>query len=320
MFFIAQTETLTKVAHKAAEAAHHAAPHGAEHAAEAAEHASHGTPHVVNWVSLLANSLGHSPAADFLHKYEKVIFTLIVTSLIAFFCWAVNRNVQIKPSKLQLMLEEVVQWLDNLVCGITGPKGRESTPFVGALFIYILVTNLYGLVPLQNSATAYLTTTAPLALCVFGYVQWLGITKNGIGGYLYHLAGSPKDIIGYVLIPLNLPLHILGEFSKPVSLMFRLYGNVMAGHILVAVFLGLGVQMLKPLHIPLGVPIHTPFLFLEILVSLIQAFVFALLSTVYIAMMMPHDHEEHHEEHAEKAHGHDDNGKHGTPVPAKAHH
>lgn len=308
MIFLLGITPLANAAHEAADAAHHAASHGTE-AAHAAEHASHsGTPHVANWVSLLANSLGHSPAADFLHKYEKVIFTVIVASIISLFCWAVNRNVQIRPSKLQLALEEIVQWLDGLVCGITGPKGRESTPFVGTLFIYILVTNLYGLIPLQNSATAYLTTTAPLALCVFGYVQWLGITKNGIGGYLYHLAGSPKDIIGYALIPLNLPLHILGEFSKPVSLMFRLYGNVMAGHILVAVFLGLGVSMLKPLHIPVGVPIHTPFLFLEILVSLIQAFVFSLLSTVYIAMMMPHD-DHGHEEHGATAH-----------AEAKAHH
>jgi F-type H+-transporting ATPase subunit a len=74
--------------------------------------------------------------------------------------------------------------------------------------------------------------------------------------------------------------------------MFRLFGNIMAGHILVAVFLGLGVQMMVSFKIPVGAPLHFPFLFLEILVGTIQAFVFALLSTVYIGMMLPHEHEE----------------------------
>ena len=206
------------------------------------------------------------------------------------------------PGKGQLMMESMVQGLDGFVCGVLGPQGRTYTPFIGTLFIYIFFSNLLGLVPLQNSATAYLTTTAPMAICVFFYVQWIGITKNGLGGYIYHLAGSPTDIIGYVLIPLNMPLHIMGEFIKPLSLMFRLYGNIMAGHILVAVFLGLGLDMLAPLHVPFGVPLHFPFLFLELLVGTIQAFVFALLSTVYIAMMLPHEHEEHAEAHAAVSH------------------
>ena len=170
-----------------------------------------------------------------------------------------------------------------------GPRGRAYTPFVGSLFLYIVITNLYGLFPLQNSSTGYLTTTAPLAICVFVYVQATAIMQNGFLGYLYHLAGSPKSVAEWIFVPLNFPLHLMGEFTKPISLMFRLYGNVMAGHILVAVFLQLGIQLMKPLHVPVGAPLHLPFLFLEILVGLIQAFVFALLSTVYISVMLPHE-------------------------------
>lgn len=286
----------------------------AAHAAEAAEHgASHGSgaPHIVNWVTLAASALGHGAAADFLHRYEKVIFSAIVAGLIGWFCASASRQKSLVPGKRQLVIEQVVMGLDGLVTGVMGPDGRRYTPFVGSLFIYILVSNWFGLVPLQNSATAYLTTTAPLALAVFFYVQWIGITRNGIGGYLYHLAGSPKDLFGYILVPLNFPLHILGEFSKPISLMFRLYGNIMAGHILVAVFLGLGLGMLKPLHVPFGIPLHFPFLFLEILVGVIQAFVFALLTTVYIAMMLPHDHE-HSEEHAHDGHAEGDGSRAGA--------
>ncbi len=143
---------------------------------------------------------------------------------------------------------------------------------------------------------AYLTSVVPVTICVFFYVQWVGIVKNGPVGYLLHLCGSPKDIFGWVMAPLMFPLHVLGEFIKPLSLTFRLYGNIMSGHLLLAVFLGMGVGMLKNLPVPAGIPIHFPFLFLEILVGVIQAFVFTLLSTIYIAMMLPHDdHAEHHE-------------------------
>lgn len=274
----------------------------AEHAEHVQHAAGHSALHSVNWVTLLAQAMGDTVAARLLSNGEKVIFTLIVVALIAFFCFRVNSRLSVIPDKIQLALEAVVLMLDGLVCGITGTKGRAFTPFVGTLFIYILVSNFYGLIPLQNSATAYITTTAPLAVAVFFYVQWVGVTKNGFFGYIYHLAGSPKDLFGYVLILLNFPLHVVGEFAKPLSLMFRLYGNVMAGHILVAVFLGLGIEALRPFGAPIGVPMHFPFLFLEILVCLIQAFVFALLAAIYIGMMLPHDQEHDHEHGVEHDH------------------
>lgn len=264
------------------EAAHHAV-----------EHAEHASPHIVNWVTLLAKATEPSLFSDFLLRFEKVIFAGIVIALLTYVSVRFSKNMKLIPTKGQLFMEEIIQALDNLVVGVLGKDGRRYSPFIGSLFIYILANNLFGLLPLQNSATAYITTTAPLALCVFFYVQWTGITKNGIPGYIYHLAGSPKDLFGYLFIPLIFPLHIMSEFVKPISLMFRLYGNIMAGHILVAVFLGMGIQILAPLKVPFGLPLHFPFLFLELLLGTIQAFVFALLSTVYISMMLPHEHEEH---------------------------
>lgn len=268
-------------------------------AAYASDSAEHATPHVLNWVSLLEQVFHGSAFAAFLQRSETAIFSALVTTLIAFFTFKIFRGLKLMPGRSQAVAELVVETFDNLVCSIMGPRGRVYTPFIGTLFIYILVTNLFGLVPLQNSSTGYLTTTAPLAISVFFYVQWVAITQNGPVGYIYHLAGSPKSLVEWLFVPLNLPLHILGEFIKPISLMFRLYGNIMAGHILVAVFLQLGIQALKPLHVPVGVPLHLPFLFLEIMVGAIQAFVFALLSTVYIAVMLPHD-----EEHAHAAPAH----------------
>ena len=204
-----------------------------------------------------------------------------------------TRGIKLIPGRRQAVLELLITGLDDVVQGVMGPRGRAYTPFLGSIFIYIFISNIFGLVPLQNSSMSFLTSVVPIALCVFFYVQWIGITKNGIFGYLHHLCGSPQDIFGWLVVPLMFPLHVLGEFIKPLSLSFRLYGNVMAGHILLAVFLGLGIQMLKPLHVPFGIPLHFPFLFLEILVGVIQAFVFTLLSTVYISMMLPHEHEDH---------------------------
>ena len=255
-------------------------------------HASH--PEVLNWIQLVARAAAPSPLSDFLETWEKAIFSFIVVSLISITAILVTRNVKLIPGRAQATLELLITGLDDVVQGVMGARGRHYTPFLGTLFIYIFISNLFGLIPLQNSTMSFLTTVAPIAICVFFYVQWIGITKNGIFGYLHHLCGSPQDIFGWLVTPLMFPLHVLGEFIKPLSLSFRLYGNIMAGHILLAVFMGLGIQMLKPLHVPVGVPLHFPFIFLEILVGVIQAFVFTLLSTVYIAMMLPHEHQEHH--------------------------
>lgn len=262
-------------------------------------HETHGHPEVVNWIQLLAKSMAPSPLSDFLLQWEKVIFSLIVITLISVFSITISRKIKFIPGRGQAFLELLISGLDDIVNGVIGSRGRKYTPFVGSLFIYIFISNIFGLIPLQNSTMAFLTTVAPIALCVFLYVQWVGITQNGILGYLHHLCGSPQDIFGWLVAPLMFPLHVLGEFIKPLSLSFRLYGNIMAGHVLLAVFMGMGIQMLKPLHIPAGVPLHFPFLFLELLVGVIQAFVFTLLSTIYIAMMLPHEHEE---EHTAKAH------------------
>src|SRR3989338_5078344 len=204
------------------------------------------------------------------------------------------------PGRLQAGCEAVAEGLNGFVCGIIGPEGSKYTPFLGTLFLYILTMNLIGLVPLMKSNTANSmmlsgpialpvpTTTVALALIVFVTVQAIGIKKQGLLGYLDHMAGSPRDMFGYVMVPLMFPIHLIGEFAKPFSLTFRLFCNTMGGHILVAVFIGMGVTSML-------IPFQAPFLLFEVGASTIQAFVFTLLSTVYIAMMMPHgDHEKHH--------------------------
>ena len=293
------------------------------HASEAAHQAaaSHTTSakqaslHTVNFIHLLSDWLGHSPLGEFLHRFENDIFCAFAIGLLGLVFHFASRRAELIPGRLQLACEMLVEALKNFVCGILGPRGIKYVPFLGTLFIYIWTMNLMGLVPLLKSPTANAmiihlgpvtlplpTTTASLAVMVFLYVQWIGIKEQGILGYLDHMAGTPRDIFGFILTPLMFVIHVIGELAKPLSLSFRLYGNIWGEDVLIAVFIGLGVGMLAFLPVPAGVPIHFPFMLLAMVTGTIQAFVFTLLSTVYIAMMLPHEHEGEHAAHAKAAH------------------
>jgi F-type H+-transporting ATPase subunit a len=105
------------------------------------------------------------------------------------------------------------------------------------------------------------------------------------------MAGSPRDVISWCMVPLLFPLHIIGELAKPFSLALRLFGNITGEDTLVAVFVGLGIAILA--FSPVGVPLQLPFYFLGLLLSTIQALVFTLLSTIYILLMLPHEEHAH---------------------------
>ncbi len=280
--------------------------------AYASEEASHeGTKgaslHILNFVHLIAQMLGHGSVFDFLNRFENVIFGVIVISILAAVFYFASRKAAMVPGRLQGACETIVDGLNGFVCGILGPEGKKYTPFLGTLFLYIWTMNLLGLVPLMKAPTTNSmelilgpitipipTTTAALAILVFCYVQFIGIKEQGILGYLDHMAGTPRDVFGYVLLPIMFIIHVIGEFAKPLSLAFRLYGNIWGEDVLLAVFIGLGIGVFSFMPIPAGAPIHFPFLLLALVTGTIQAFVFTLLSTVYIAMMLPHEHKEEH--------------------------
>lgn len=275
---------LTTHAEEAHEAVEHAAEHGAEHGGGAPE-----LPNILHMIYLAFGEAFHS-----LHVWENVIFGFCVLLLFCFISMRIYSKRKMIPGKLQNVAEMAVEGLDNFFHSILGKHASRYTPFLGTLFIYILAMNLMGLVPFLKSPTSSMNITLSLALCTFFYVQAAGIRRLGIGGYVDHLLGSPRDVMGWVLAPINLPIHILGELAKPVSLSLRLFGNITGEDVLIAAFTGLGIALLAFMHSPVGVPLQLPFYFLAILTSTIQALVFTLLSTVYFAMMMPHEHEDEH--------------------------
>jgi len=136
---------------------------------------------------------------------------------------------------------------------------------------------------------------------VFVYAQYIGFRELGVLGWVDHMAGSPRSAIGWGLVPLMLPIHLMGELAKPISLACRLFGNIFGEDMLLVAFASLGITVLSFANLPIGVPLHLPFLFLALLTSTLQALVFTVLSTIYFLLMLPHD-DHGHEGEAQHAH------------------
>jgi len=244
-----------------------------------------GGPESPNFITLIYRAFAGAHWAETLHYWENVIFSIIIAILISsFFYLGASKN-QLIPSGLQNFLEWIVESFHNLIVGILGPKGSEFVPFIGTLFIYILCMNLFGLIPLMHSPSSSLNITVGLAICVFFRVQYLNVKNMGLGGFIYHMAGSPKDAVGWLMVPIMFPIELLTQFTRPITLALRLFGNILGEKILISFFAIIGVTLLY------FFPIQTPFMFLGLLTSLMQAMVFTLLTTIYILLSEPHTEE-----------------------------
>jgi F-type H+-transporting ATPase subunit a len=209
------------------------------------------------------------------------LIIVLVLGILAFFAC---RKKSLIPGRLQAAAELIVAGLDDFVCGIIGPRGRKYTPFIGTLFIYILFMNLSGLIPFMKASTASWSTTLALALCVFFYVQYTAIRELGLLGYLDHLAGRQRGVLAFtVIMPLfMLILHILTELIRPISLSLRLRGNIWGDEVLIALLAGFGIK---------GLPLLIFNMSMGILASVVQAAVFCLLTTIYLALVLNHEEE-----------------------------
>jgi F-type H+-transporting ATPase subunit a len=241
---------------------------------------------------------------DWLEKNQIIVFAWVAGLLFLFISWLAMRKPKMVPGPFQNAIEWMVESLENVAGGLLGEKHlARHFPMIGALFFYILTINMLGILPGMKSATSSLDLTLALALITFLYVQFWGIRNLGIVGYLDHLAGSPRDAIGWMMLPVMLPVHILGELAKPVSLSCRLFGNIFGEDTLIVVFVGATAVCLKAGLVALAVPpmagITALFMMLQTLTSIVQALIFSLLATVYLYMMLPHEEHGHEESHAE---------------------
>jgi len=168
-----------------------------------------------------------------------------------------------------------------LVVTIMGPRGADFVPFVGTLFIYIAVMNLLGLVPGFLAGTSNLSITAALAIVVFCTVHYYGFREHGPGYLKHFVEGVPSHPAYFPLMALVFVVHVMSEFIRPVTLALRLFVNIMAGESVVLVLIGLMVPVLVGHWIP--IPVQLPNMLLEVLVAVVQAMVFSMLATVYLA-------------------------------------
>jgi len=209
---------------------------------------------------------------------------LVAIGLALFGILSTRRLEKIPTRRIQSVAEFIVQSLDNFVVGIIGPKGRTYTPFIGSLFLYILTMNLLGLVPLFKSPTTSLSITVPLALIVFVVYNYAGIREVGLVPYLKHLAGEP-----IWLAPLMLPIHVIGELARPLSLSIRLFGNIFGEETVLAILAGLTFVIIPYV---VAIPTQFPMMLFAIFTSFVQALVFTMLTTIYISVAIA-NHEEH---------------------------
>lgn len=225
-----------------------------------------------------------------LYHWVNIVYAALVSVILCVIAIRVYAKREMIPGPFQNVVEMAVEGMYNFLYGILGDEAKKYLPFLGTLFFYILFMNLMGIIPGGHSPSTSINITASLAIMVFLYAQYTGLTRLGFKGYLDHMIGQPRDLTSWVIVPLIFPIHVIGEFAKPFSLALRLFGNITGEDILVAAFVGLGVTALS--FSPVGIPFNIPFIFLGILLSTIQALVFTLLSTIYILMMLPHT--EHH--------------------------
>ncbi|WPB76458.1 F0F1 ATP synthase subunit A [Archangium violaceum] len=184
-------------------------------------------------------------------------------------------------------------------------EGPRYTPYLLTAFFFILFMNLLGLFPWMATATGNLAVTLALAVCTFVLTQAAGIRAAGLGGYLAHLTGGVHWSLWFIMVPVE----ILGLFTKPFALTVRLFANMLAGHIVIFFLLGLIFMLGHPAVALVSVPFAMGIYLLELFVAFVQAYVFTMLSALFIGMSvaMGHHGHEHAEEHAhgEGAHSHD---------------
>lgn len=249
----------------------------------------HIAPELPTLITYLNEKFQNSEFILYLKEWENIFFSVIISLIVSLVCYLGAKKKEKIPHGLQNLLEFFVERLNVLSSRVIGPEeGYKYIVFLGTLFIYIFSMNLAGLVPLFKAPTASLNITLALGICVFVYVQYLNVKNMGFKGFLYHLAGSPKDLVSWLMVPLMLPIEIITQLSRPLTLALRLVGNVMGEETLIAYFALIGVIILPYLEIQVPLPLQIPFMLLGMLTSFMQAGVFTLLSAIYIYLSIPH--------------------------------
>ncbi|MFH1139258.1 MAG: F0F1 ATP synthase subunit A [Pseudomonadota bacterium] len=223
---------------------------------------------------LLSLALEATPLKDFAHHYPHVLYSWLVMIVLIAFGWLAGKGVQMIPGKAQNVFEVIIDGIENFQMEMMGEEGRPYFPLIATIGLYVFACNLMGLVPGMFSPTANINTTLSLALVTFFTTHIVGIKCHGVK-YVKHFMGPLLP-----LAPIMVPIEIISHLSRVLSLTLRLFGNIMGEDLVVAILMILAGQFLAPL----------PMMGLAIFTSFVQAFIFALLSMLYIGGAIEHAH------------------------------
>ena len=179
------------------------------------------------------------------------------------FAWLVTRRLRIEPGPLQTAAEGIVVTIENAIAAVAPGYTRQIMPFIGSLWLFLVIANLSGLIPGVHSPTRDLSATTALALLVFLSTHWFGIRIQGPKNYLRHYL-TPSPIL--------LPFHLVSEITRTIALAVRLFGNIMSLE-MAALLILLVAGFLAPV----------PILMLHVIEALVQAYIFGMLALIYVA-------------------------------------
>jgi len=240
-------------------------------------------------------------------KHLIMMWLASIVLLVLLFAAVAKRS--LVPRGLYNFMEVLVQFVrDEIAKKNIGEEDADRfVPYLVSAFFFILFVNLFGLIPYAATATGNLGVTVAMAVFTFLITQYASIKAMGLGGYLKHLTGG----VPWPLWPIMIPVEVLGLFTKPFALTVRLFANMVAGHIVILSLIGL-IFALGSQWVALGsVPLALGIFVLELFVAFVQAFIFTMLSSIFIGQGIAaahHGHDEHeaHGEHAAS----DDHGSH----------
>jgi len=192
-----------------------------------------------------------------------VVTTWAIMCVIAVLSWLVTRRLRMEPGRVQTAAEGIVSAIEESINAVAPKYVSHLLPFIGTLWLFLIIANLSGLIPGVHSPTRDLSATSSLAILVFLSVHWFGIRTQGVKAYLRHYL-RPS--------PIMLPFHIISEITRTIALAVRLFGNIMSLE-MTALLILLVAGFLAPI----------PILMLHIIEALVQAYIFGMLALIYVA-------------------------------------
>jgi F-type H+-transporting ATPase subunit a len=218
-----------------------------------------------------------------IHFTNSALFMVIAVALTALLLLGTTTGRRLVPGRLQSLAELSYEFVENTIRSTAGEEGMKFFPLVFSLFMFILIANVVGLIPYTFTVTSHIIITASLALLVFFTVIIYGFWKNGLRFFKLFV---PSGIPIYIL-PLIVFIEVLSFLSRPISHSVRLFANMLAGHITLKVFAGFvtmlgGFGILGWIGATLPLALTVALTALELLVAFLQAYVFTILTCIYI--------------------------------------